>query len=143
MPVDERRGEVGNVKGAPPSEVKEAPAATSERRPPSRFRRFGETACGWKRCARSGLPRRSSCLSMSGGGRWGMLKGPHRAKLGSACGGKRAPEGSRRRRPRARSEVGNVKGAPPSEVRKRLRRQASAGGQSPQATASAQRGGEC
>jgi len=37
---------------------------------------------------------------------------------------------------------GESEGAPPSEVEKRLRPQASAGGKSPKATASAQRGGE-
>ena len=37
---------------------------------------------------------------------------------------------------------GESEGAPPSEVEKRLRPQASAGGKSPKATASAQRSGE-
>jgi hypothetical protein len=61
---------------------KKAPAAASERRPPSRLpgERFGGQPPAGDN-ARSGLPRRSSLQSMSEGGRWGMLKGPHRAKL--------------------------------------------------------------
>jgi hypothetical protein len=49
-------------------------------------------------------------------------RGDFCTRASGACGRKRGPEGSRRRRPRARSEVGNVKGAPPSEVNKWRRR---------------------
>src|SRR5207237_10128132 len=42
--------------------------------------------------------------------RGGEAKGAPPSKVKSACGRKRAPEGSRHRRPRARSEVGKLKG---------------------------------
>ena len=67
--------------------------------------------------------------------RWGTRRGPIRAHQKR----KRAPEGSPRSGPRARSEVGNAKGPHPSASET----QASAGGQPAKRAASAQReGGE-
>src|ERR687898_247493 len=80
-----------------------------------------------------------------------MSKGPHRAKSRKGEAPAAASEGRRvtplLAAPRARSEVGNVKGAPPSEVKKRRsacgRKRGPEGSAAFSGAPSAQRGGEC
>src|SRR5499426_2126191 len=98
-----------------------APAAASERRSEvaegdrERAARWGNQRGPTERSYLSACGRKRARSEVAEGdreraARWGNYRGPTERSYLSACGRKRAAERSRRRRPRARSEVGKPKG---------------------------------